>query len=236
MPKPEPVILLTRPAAQAQEFASLLGADANVILSPALEMKTVPVHIDPEDDDSFVFTSQNAVQAAETLVDLNGRHVYAVGQRTAKAAADRGARVTVAGGTADTLIETIQADAPKGRLVFLRGKHTTGDLAKSLNALGIGTEESIVYEQNAKKMTNAAISALKGEAEVVLPLFSVRTATILSEMVAQYPVRASLTLICLSNSVAKAWAGPQPGTLLVAAQPTAAEMAKIILRHIGRLG
>lgn len=235
MPKPEPVIILTRPAAAAREFAALLGAEAAVILSPVLEIQTLPARIEADRFASFVFTSQNAVRAVDTVLDLAGKHVYAVGERTAKIAADRGARVTVAGGTAEKLVDTIRADAPTGRLLFLRGKHTTGDLAESLNSVGIVTEESIVYEQNAKKMTKAAVSALKGEGDVVLPLFSVRTATILSDMVAQHPIGASLTLICLSSAVAKAWAGPTPKAVFVADQPTAAEMARNILRHIGRV-
>lgn len=235
MSQPEPVILLTRPAAQAREFASLLGANARVILSPVLEITNFTKQIDAADYASFVFTSQNAVRAAATFLDLNCKHIYAVGQKTADIAAEQGALVTVAEGTADSLVKAILADSPTGRLLFLRGRHITGDLAKALNDHGIVTEESIVYEQNAKELTKAALSALKGKEEVVLPLFSVRTATILSDRMSQISVRAPLTLIGLSNAVTKAWAGPQPKDVLVAAQPTAANMAEIMLRHIGRL-
>lgn len=236
MPKPSPVILITRPAHQSASFAARFDTSVECVLSPVLEIRHLPPQSDVNDYSALVFASQNAVLAACESVDLRGRRVFAVGEKTGALASMRGAIVTVADGTAKSLVDTIKAAAPDGPVLFLRGRHSTGEIVSNLSKAGIAAQEEIIYEQDAKKLTPQAAQLLKGTGEVILPLFSVRSATILAKEANEIGATAPLTLVGISNAVRDAWHGPEPKTIHVAQSPGMDEMCSLILRHIGQPG
>ena len=86
----------------------------------------------------------------------------------------------------------------------------------------------VVYDQLSQPLSDAARQALAGMAPVILPLFSPRSARILSEQVTQ--ARAPLWLVPISPAAAARWQAGQ-ARMLVADTPDAGG----ILRAIGAL-
>jgi len=228
----QPIIILTRPQAQSEAFARRIGPEAEVIISPALEICPLPFSVDLTRYAGLVVTSQNAIAAVRGRLDLAGRTAYAVGERTAAAARAEGMEVVVAGGDAARLVEMIKTQPPGGRLLFLHGVHTRGNVSEQLNSIGIGTDSAVVYDQKEVPLTAEALAALAGERPVILPLFSPRSAAIVGR--AARAATAPVHLIAMSAAVRAGWEGPPPASEAVAARPKADEMLREILRRMAR--
>lgn len=231
MPDTAPTVLLTRPAAQSARFAKALG-DVEVVISPVLEVQYRDLAVNPGDYDGLIFTSENGVRAAAAGAKLRGQRGYAVGQRTAKVAAEFGLDLQPAGGTAEDLVAMIKTDKPAGRWLHLRGVHSRGDIAKKLNNAGLETDTVVIYEQAERPLTPAARTLLAKEGLVILPVFSPRTAALLGQMC--QGTRAELIVIGLSPSVIAEWTGPEPERLIAVTKPTAAAMLEEIQHYTGR--
>lgn len=232
MPNPEAIILLTRPAKQAARFRKMLGADVEVIESPVIRIKHLPVIFEPEKYSALIFASQNAVHAVADRNDLVGKLAFVVGGRTAKTAESLGLSAVVAGGNATSLIETIIAAKPKGRLLLLRGQHATGGIQKKLITAGIDTLSIVTYEQEAVDMSPEANAIFGGKIPVVLPVFSSRSAQILSAQILETKSTAPILLVAISQAVLDAWNGPVPLECVVAREPTGQAMVTETLRRI----
>ncbi len=232
MPRNAPVVLLTRPRTQAEEFRQLLGGGCEVVISPIIEIQAVEFNVDPDTYHSLIFASQNAVQMAGRSLDLRGRRAVTVGGRSAKAARDLGMDVMSAGGNADDLVACVIARKPPGRVLFLRGRHSRGDVEKRLKNAGIDTDSAIVYEQVEQPLTQQARVVLGGDRPVIMPVFSPRSAQLLGAEVAKISGCAEIYLIAMSDAVLGAWGGPPSDRVDVADHPNAAAMAKQTLRRI----
>lgn len=208
-----PVLLLTRPDADSRRFAALLPGWTTVI-SPILRIVAV-------DHDAarlrsapgLVFTSAHAVAAAGPG---RGRLALCVGGRTAAAARAAGFDARAGNGFAESLLPLI--DAAPVALIHPHGRH----LARALPVPGM-----IVYDQKEQPLTDAARAALAGEAPVVLPLFSPRSARLAAD--AARGARAPLWPVAISPAAMAAWHGPSAGRG-VAETPDAPAMAAAILR------
>ena len=164
-------ILLTRPAADAERFATLLrarGVVAEIEISPIVEIVPTGVEVDLTGLGGVIFTSRNAIAFAEPL-DVPA---WCVGEATAEAATGKGWRAIAANGDAEALYARILADAPKGQLLHLRGALSRGGLAERLTAEGILTSEAIIYRQKPLALTDQAKAWLMGNSPVIVPLFS----------------------------------------------------------------
>lgn len=232
MPPKAPIVLLTRPQTQAEEFRQLLGGGCEVVISPIIEIQPIEFNIDPDAYHSLIFASQNAVQMAGRSLDLHGRRAITVGDRSAKAARDLGMDVISADGNADDLVARVIAQKPPGRVLFLRGRHSRGDVAKRLKNAGIDTDFAIIYEQVEQPLTQQARGILCGDHPVILPVFSPRSAQFLGAEVAKISGCAEIYLIAMSDAVLGAWGGPPAAGVSVAGHPNAAAMAKETLRRI----
>jgi uroporphyrinogen-III synthase len=82
-------------------------------------------------------------------------------------------------------------------------------------------EELVTYDQQAQMLNKDAELALNGQKPVIFPLFSPRTATILSE---QGPFFAPLHVIALSKAVAEALGGDTAEQVTVAERPDGPSM------------
>jgi uroporphyrinogen-III synthase len=195
-------VLLTRPLAQAQEFAAALtdrfGPEVCPLIVPLMapEVLTPPLPRGPFA--GVIFTSATGVLAAGAWPDLP-RRAWCVGDRTAAEARKSGFDARSAGGDAAALVAAIRADPPQGRLLHLRGEDARGDIAATLTADGIATDEVIVYRQVPQPVTAAALALLQGDGPVILPLFSPRSATLFVQ--AAGVVRAPLHLVAISREV-----------------------------------
>jgi uroporphyrinogen-III synthase len=223
------ILLLTRPLAQSRAFAARFdGLDC--VISPMLRI--VPIlpglpELTAREYAGLIFTSVNGVLAAAELLQLSGRRAWCVGERTAGAARMAGMQAESAGGAAEDLVALILAKGA-GPLLHLRGEHSRGDVAARLTSAGTETDEAIIYQQRAELLTAAARATFAGQRKVILPIFSARTARILSERVGT--IHAPVQVIAISEAVAAAWA--RPG-VIVAATPDADAMEVVIRSQLG---
>ena len=172
-----PVLLLTRPEAEARRFAALVAARAGPVrpvIAPLMEIVALGPPAPPEGVP--VFTSAAAVPFAGPG---GGAPAWCVGPRTADAARAAGWAPRTGGGDADALVAAILASGDPGPFVHLRGAHARGEVAARLRAAARGAAERVVYDQRALPLGAEAMAALAGTAPVVAPLFSPRSAALL---------------------------------------------------------
>ncbi|RDW11747.1 uroporphyrinogen-III synthase [Paracoccus thiocyanatus] len=215
-PNPTPILLLTRPEPASRRFAAdLAHLDLEVLISPVLRI--VPVAHDAARlaaARGLVFTSINAVPAAGAG---RGRPAICVGPATAEAARAAGFDATEGPGDAARMMPML--DGLGQGWLHPHGAH----VAKALPV-----PDMVVYDQLPEPLDAAARAALAGTAPVILPLFSPRSAHILSGQSAG--ARAPLWLAPISPAARDAWQGPA-ARLAVAPTPD----AEGVLSAIGQL-
>jgi len=230
-------ILLTRPADASARFAALLrdrlGQDAAVVIAPLM----APVFLDPVlpagPFDALILTSETGVEAARRRPAGLPALAFCVGDRTAHQAAAAGFHPRSAQGDAGALVTLILHEMPKGRLLYLHGADSRGDVAGRLRANGLAVDQATVYDQRPCPLTEDALALLAGPGPVLLPLFSPRSADL---MAATGRSRARLWVAALSVAVAD-HAGPlMPEKIAVAERPDAEAMLRAVqsLWDIGR--
>ncbi|WP_299421664.1 uroporphyrinogen-III synthase [uncultured Shimia sp.] len=221
-----PLILLTRPLADAEGFATMLanmGIAAEVEISPIVEIVPTEVHVDLTDITGVIFSSRNAVAA----VDGYDLPAWCVGEATAAAAGAKGWRAAAADGDADSLYARVLADAPQGPLLHIRGEVARGDLAGRLTKVGIQTREVVVYRQTAHPLSERAKTALMRENPVIVPFFSPRAARQFAE---QGPFHAPLHVVVMSEAVQAALGELPVETVVLAGKKEAKAMANAVAR------
>ena len=143
-----------------------------------------------------------------------------VGQNTARLAQEAGAEAVMLGETGAELLEN--AHKIDGPALICRGVHARLDLVQGLAERGIEASEAIVYDQVPQDLSEAARDLLAGENMVVAPVFSPRSATLLSAQSISAPIR----VLAISRATADAWIGP--GKVEVADRPTSAAMCDLL--------
>lgn len=195
-------VLITRPLQQGKAFAAALesafGGPVRTVLSPLIETAPVQVDQDFADVSHVLFTSVNGVHQASRLGLPTTATAWCVGEKTAQAAQAVGFETRTAGGTSEKMMSLIVAAQPVGRMVHVRGRHTTGDIIGGLGDAGIICEPVIAYDQVAIAPSQQAIDLLAGENPVIVPLFSPRTAK-LFEQIGGF--RAPLHLVVMREAV-----------------------------------
>lgn len=225
----EPTLLLTRPAAQSAEFLALcesaLGRKIACVISPVMRIVDVGPIPDVSGHATLVFTSSNAVRRLGEAAVLAGRRAVTVGEATAALARDYGAEAVALGSTAEELCAAADRIVPPALL--LRGRHARGDIAARLVRAGVPTDEVIVYDQAGEPLTSEAASLLGGQRRVIAPVFSPRSAELLS---ASASITAPVIVIAMSPNVAEAWKGP--GEIRIAQNPGADAMCACTLEAL----
>lgn len=224
-----PTILLTRPQEQSGRFASELRRrippEVPILVSPILEIRTLPSP-DPEERPGFlVLTSAHAAEAIADTPEFAGVKAYCVGEATADAARLAGAESIAAGGTAADLVTRLKEDAPPGPGHYLRGRHVSFDLEEVLAKEGISVTSSVVYDQVALPLTDQARASLEVPGAVLLPLFSARSARLLAEECRDATAR--LSVVAMSHQVAQQWPEGKE-VIAVASAPSAEAMAEAV--------
>jgi uroporphyrinogen-III synthase len=231
---PTPVLLLTRPEPAASAFAAGLGGwPGPVVVSPLLEIVAVAPPAAVPDARALVFTSRNAVRFYGGPRDLPA---FCVGAATRDAAAARGMAARVVGPDAAALVAALPGLAPPLPLLHVRGVHVAQPVAAQLAAAGLPCGELCVYDQLARPLSDAARAALAGDAPVLLPVFSPRSAALLGAALRDAPARAPCRFVAISAAVAARLAEALPGAAIdVAAAPDAAAMGEALhasARHV----
>ncbi len=230
MPGPVPV-LLTRPEAEAQAFATVLvqryGTRVRPVVAPLMLAHYLAPPLPPGPFAGVIFTSVTGVEAARRLgADLPDL-AWCVGRKTAERAASAGFRAQSADGDAMALVAAIRADPPNGRLLHLRGENAWGTVAESLVLAGIETESLVVYFQAGQPLPAQAGALLQGEGPMIVPLFSPRSAALFAAALPN-DLRAALWLVVMSEAVALAAKTIPSKALFVAERPDAQAMLKAV--------
>lgn len=215
-----PAILLTRPAALSAELAGEIGdLPARIVISPAMAIVPLPDLPPPPAQAALILTSGHGAALAGARGWLDGRPVYAVGRKTAEIAGNAGAVLRGVAADADELVGLILRDRPQKFLVHLCGRHVAGQVAERLNSAGIETIPHPIYDQPEQEMTAEARAILAEPGDVILPVFSPRSAAILSLVCAKARPAARLHLLSISPGAEASWSGPNPETRCLAARP-----------------
>ncbi|MCB5199174.1 uroporphyrinogen-III synthase [Loktanella sp. TSTF-M6] len=215
----DPILIISRPAPKGTAFVAQLTAmldrQPGVIMAPAFDI--VPTGAPVPKDGGVIFTSANAVAFAPLGM---GRKAWCVGQATSHAARARGYRTLVAEGDAAALIALILSQRPTGPLWHLAGAHRRGDVGETLRDAGLTCETVVLYSQIALPPPIPLIDAAAGNAPLIAPVFSPRSASILA-----LPDRlAPLFVVAMSNAVADAVSVHRPDGVVVAAAPDTPHM------------
>ena len=229
-----PILIMTRPTAQSENFASELvarwGQPLRIIYAPLIEIvlqESAFAHAD-----AVIFTSANGVSAAAQFELPKGLPAWCVGSRTAEVAGLAGFASIEGPGTADGLVGRIIDAKPIGSLAHIRGTHARGEVSARLNAAGIPCADVVAYDQRELAFTKEAQDALAGEDPVIFPLFSPRTAAILTK---QGPFAAPVAVVAMSEAVQDALDPVYAMRAVVAQKPDAAAMIEATLVMIERL-
>ncbi|MEM8630702.1 MAG: uroporphyrinogen-III synthase [Pseudomonadota bacterium] len=202
-------LLITRPEPGASDFAALcqaqFGADLTVVICPLQRIEYRYLVDVPDAPGGVIFTSANGVRAAcESWPHAFGQ-AFCVGARTAELAAAAGFDAHSAMGDVEDLAAMLIARAPAARLLHLRGAETVGDLAVRLRASGLTCDEIIAYDQLECSPTDEARAALKGDASVLCPVFSPRSARLLLPLLSG--ARVDVRTVAISPAVSDALGG-----------------------------
>lgn len=224
-----PAFLLTRPPRQSERFAAQLadrfGAGLRICESPLIAPRFLTPDLPQGPFDALVFTSETGVEAFAALKpsDLPGL-AYCVGDRTAEAASDLGLKAVSAKGDAVALVRLLTERAGGQRLLYLHGQETRRDLDDLLRPAGIVLEAAVVYAQAECPLSPEARAMLAESQEIIVPLFSPRSAQIFFRQIAEPEPLARLSVIALSQAVAAAADPARAQQVLVASAPNACEM------------
>jgi len=218
-------LLITRPEPAATRLAEDMRAEfpgAGVVVSPLMRIAyvgTLPVLAAGE---GLLFTSRHGVEGFCRLSCRRDLPVCAVGEATAEQARRRGFSVVAVEENADALIDRLAAGGVAGPFLHARGAHVAVDIAGALRQAGHAAREAVVYDQQALPLNDAARAMLDGDAPVILPLMSPRSATLFFDT-AGTP-RAPLLVAAISRNVADRVPQEAARRVVVAQTPDAAAM------------
>lgn len=218
---PDPIFLLTRPAAQSQRFADALrlhvGQGAQIVISPLMELAFLATEPDLTDITGLIFTSETGVAAFAAKSTRRDLPAWAVGPRTGRAATRHGFSVQTGPGDAQGLVRTIIAASVSPTLLHVRGEEAAFPVAETLISAGIDTKSWAAYRQVAVPSSDGARQILAAAKPVILPLFSANAAHRATQAFAS--AKAPLALACISEAVAIAASDLPRAKSLIALTP-----------------
>lgn len=225
----EPTLLLTRPSAQSKVFLKACeagaGRELRAVISPLMQIEPTGTVPDLDRYATIIFTSANGVNSISERASLVGRSVLTVGEMAAIAARSAGAEAMPLGGDVEEFLS--EAAHVKGPALFCRGVHSRGDLAERLRDKGHRVDEAVVYDQVAVPLTEEAERLLADVGPVVAPLFSPRSAHLLTD---QGPFAARMSIVAMSAAVADAWS--QTGEVVIADTPVMQAMVDLTVLQL----
>lgn len=223
----QPTILLTRPLAQSERFADQIGG---AVISPLMRPEFLSPPVPAGEFAAIILTSETGAEAAGRISAAGAvlpKRAFCVGNRTAEAARALGFDAQSAMGAADDLLALINAAAPVGRLLLLRGQDSAGDLERRLISAGKEAVSVIVYHQIAQNLNDEAATLLHGSAPVILPIFSPRSAKLMAAELRRVAATAPICLAALSPAVAEAFDFPT-SLREIALRPDGAAMIRAV--------
>ncbi|MDT2072503.1 MAG: uroporphyrinogen-III synthase [Planktomarina sp.] len=224
-----PYILLTRPHDQALSFAECLMARGvaaqNIVIDPILKIEAVAAPYDFSSIQGLLITSGNAV--AHLPVDLVGSNLptFCVGEVTTLAASKRGLSARHMANTAQGLCKALSYEHLTGPLLHLRGVNTTLDIAQYFLGTETNVQNLVTYQQTAQGLRNETYYILQSVKQVVLPVFSLRSAQLLCRLDLDWSRHSA---VAISQAVADSCKNVGFGEVIVSLNPDSASMLGII--------
>lgn len=213
---------MTRPTGASEQFVAALPRHVRnrvtPIYAPLLDIQPTGATVSMQGDDRAIFTSSNGVAFGP---HGDGRTAFCLGERTTQSAMAKGWNAQTVGATADELVAELMRIRPMQRLIHLCGVHTRGDVANRLKSAQLDAHGIAIYDQRVLPLSDDAITALIGDAPVLVPLFSPRTAI---QFFADAPALKNATLLAISATVADTAPDDLRPGIRIAAAPNAAAM------------
>jgi uroporphyrinogen-III synthase len=230
-------LLLTRPLESARtdaEAARALGWRGGIVIAPLMQITLRPL---AQDDlagvQTIIATSQHAIAALVAGGAARNTTLWCVGPRTLAAAQQAGFTDLRGGTGADgaELLAQMLAAGITGPALHLHGDHLALDLAARLRAAGHQARGLAVYGQDAIALSGAGQACLNAAGDVVVPLYSPRSAQLFANVWASLAQpKARLHLIALSENVAKVVAHLPAGSRQTLTFPDGEEMLHAQIR------
>lgn len=232
-------VLVTRPQASGARTAAALAAlghraDLLPLFEPVHDRAAAAAAL-ARPATGLIITSAEAVRAITTPIAASvlARPVYAVGERTAEAAREKGfTRVENVGGTGAALADLVATaggcgDAP---YIYLAGEPRSSQLEAGLKAAGISCETVVVYHMRAiEYKPEVFLGHLSPEPDVVL-LYSEETAARFFALVGQLSGGAlgKTGFLCLSERIAGAVPRQYDRQVEVAEKPSESSLLELL--------
>ncbi|HUT47839.1 MAG TPA: uroporphyrinogen-III synthase [Alphaproteobacteria bacterium] len=230
-------LLVTRPREDADALAQALRQiGAAAVLAPVMTIEPeAGVSVDLGGIQALLFTSANGVRAFADQSGVRNLPVLAVGDATARAAAQAGfADIESADGDTDDLaaLAARQLDAKAGALLHPAGHDVAGPLKQDLEARGFEVRRQTFYRaQFIRTLPEDARRAIVGRELDGVLFFSPRTAQSFVTLVTSAGLPGALGNLyayCLSAAVAEIARGVQWKDVRIAAEPTQAALLERI--------
>lgn len=232
-------VLVTRPEPGASATAQRLAALGHEpVLLPltrtrALDPGQVP---DGAAFDAVIATSAAAIRhARRELIDaIAALPLHAVGDRTARAAAEAGfRRIVVTAANVDALAaELPRRLAPGGRILHLAGRVRTGDLTAKLIEAGFDAAVIEVYDTVADENAFEQAGERLGPAPIdTVLVYSAYAAAMVSRLLARPELEPSFVqarFLCISARVGDALGAAFSGRVEVAESPDEAALLHLL--------
>ncbi len=221
-------VLLTRPRADAEESARLLGERGiETVIAPLIEISDIPgAAVDLAAVQAILATSANGVRALARATPERDLPVYTVGDASARVAGACGfTDVTSAQGDVGSLAALVRMrlDPLAGALVHVAGSAVAGDLAAELASFQYVVRRSVLYRaEPVGALPEAARRALAEDQVDWVLFYSPRTAAHFAELVTAAGLErqcARLVAGCLSATVGSAAATLPFADIRVAESP-----------------
>lgn len=197
---------------------------------PVLETRPVPSRWPAETPDALIFTSVNGVRYHQPQPELLGCPVFAVGDRTARAASAAGYRdVRSAKGDVRNLEELVcSAMLPGRRILHLGARQPAGDLVGKLTHAGHEATRLVVYATHpvsADVLTHMLppMKAIDG-----ILIHSPRGGRTVRSYLDHTGAEFDGSIYCISCAAAAPFAGFSGARVLAADQPTEEAMLQLM--------
>lgn len=227
-----PAVLLTRPPAQSDRFATALRArfpSVSIVSSPLLAPQYLRPVVPLRDWAGAIFTSETGVMAARRIA-ADGvalpRLAFCVGDQTSRAARAAGFDAVSAKGDGQALVALVRGANVTGPLLYLHGAVVRVDIGGALLIAGIETVSVVCYSQSVQVLTLEAVNLLSGPDPVIAPVFSARTGQILT---AEYARIAGIAPLFVAGISRDAVADMPAAVKRVAHVPDAAAMLDVLV-------
>ena len=197
----KPLVLITRPQPEADEFASAVRAlGYDTLCEPLLSIENFPVKIQT-DYAALIATSPQALNR-DLPVNVP---LFVMGQASLEKARRLGfTTIFSADGDFMQLVALVAGNVPHGsHVLYLRGDVTRHDMKAAL--MNYQVTEQIAYRAVPRDgFSGAALAALAGGRVEIVTLFSPRTAVLFKKFVQKEGLTgkmAGIKLLCLSPAV-----------------------------------